>query len=242
MMEQDDMPNDRAPEADRPLPPPPWVRPLHEGRRRVARAPLDRERIVASALRIVDADGVEGLSIRRLAAELGTAPMSVYWHVRDKAELLDLVGEAVLESIEIPPPEGDWREQLRSVHRAMLEAVLRHPNTADLMIGRARYGRAGIALFERLLTILLGAGLAPPAAFDAYQSMYLFLLGYIATTSRTPAFVETQRQGVLYLRSLDPGAYPAIGVVAPFVGARVPRDQFEVGLDVVIEGIAARLA
>ncbi len=123
----------------------------------------------------------------------------------------------------------------------MLDAVVRHPNTADLMIGRARYGTAGITLFERLLSILLEAGLSPAAAFDAYQSLYLFLLGYIATTSRTPAFVEAQREGVLYLRSLDPEAFPSIGVVAPFVGARVPTEQFETGLDVVIEGIATRL-
>ncbi len=234
------MPNDRRPEAER-LPPPPWVKPLHEGRRRTPRAPLDRARIIGAALGIVDAEGVDGLSIRRLAAELGTAPMSVYWHLRDKSELLDLIGEAVLESIEIPPAEGDWREQLRAVHRAMLDAVLRHPNTAELMTGRARYGRAGIALFERLLSILLGTGLKPKDAFDAYQSLYLFLLGYIATASRTPAFVEAQRQGILYLRSLDPAMLPAVGAVAPVVGERVPTEQFEVGLGIVIEGIAARL-
>jgi AcrR family transcriptional regulator len=236
-----DMPDDRTPADERLPPPPPWVRPLHEAKRRAPRSPLDRARIVDAALKIVDEEGVDGLSIRRLATELGSAPMSVYWHVRDKAELLDLVGEAVLESIEVPAPAGDWRTQLRAVHHAMLDAVVRHPNTADLMIGRARYGRAGITLFERLLSILLGAGLSPAAAFDAYQSLYLFLLGYIATTSRTPAFVEAQREGVLYLRSLDPEAFRSIGVVAPFVGARVPAEQFETGLDVVIEGIAARL-
>jgi AcrR family transcriptional regulator len=238
------MPKDTATENDRGVrrpPPPPWARPLRTGRRRAPRAPLDRGRIVEAALRIVDADGVDALSIRRLSTDLGTAPMSIYWHVRDKAELLDLVGESVLEGIDVPTTVGDWREDLRAVHRAMLDAVLRHPNTADLMIGRARYGAAGIALFERLLSILLGAGLEPEAAFDAYQSLYLFLLGYIATASRTPAFVEGQRQGVLYLRSLDPAAFPSIGAVAPVVGARVPRAQFEVGLDVVIEGIAARL-
>lgn len=235
------MPNDRPGRDERTMPPPPWIRPLRERRHRAPRAPLDRGRIVEAALRVVDAEGTDALSIRRLATELGTAPMSVYWHVQDKAELLDLVGEAVLETVEVPPAGGDWREQLRAVHRAMLDAVARHPNTPDLMIGRARYGRAGIALFERLLAILLEAGLSPAAAFDAYQSLYLFLLGYIATTSRTPAFVEAQRQGVGYLRSLDPAVFPSIGVVAPVIGARSPADQFEIGLDVVIEGIAARL-
>jgi AcrR family transcriptional regulator len=244
--EHTDMPNDSPPDG-RPAgvlsspPPPPWAQPPRDRRRRPPQAPLDRDRIVEAALAIVDRDGVEGLSIRRLAADLGASPMAVYWHVRDKAELLDLVGERVLEQIRIPDPAGDWREQLRDVHHAMLEAVVRHPNTADLMIGRARYGRAGITLFERLLSILIGAGLDPASAFDAYQSLYLFLLGYIATASRTPAFIEAQRQGVDYLRSLDATTFPSIAAAAPHIGSRVPREQFKLGLDVVIEGIAARL-
>ena len=208
------MPNDTPPVTNRRPPPPPWAEPRERGRPRAPRAPLDRARIVESALRVVDAEGVEALSLRRLAAELQVAPMSVYWHVRDKAELLDLVGEAVLETIEIPPREGDWREQLRAVHLAMLDAVVRHPNTADLMIGRARYGPAGLALFERLLSILIEAGLPPAEAFDAYQSLYLFLLGYVATARRTPEFREAQRQGVMYLRSLEPDLFPAISRVA----------------------------
>jgi TetR/AcrR family tetracycline transcriptional repressor len=222
-------------------PPPPWAERPYRRTRVQAAAPLDRQRIVEAGLRIVDAEGVGALSLRRLAADLRVAPMSVYWHVRDKAELLDLVGQAVLETIEIPTRRGDWRQQLRDVHGAMLDAFFRHPNTVDLMIGRARYGTAGIRLFERLLSILEEAGLGPAEAFDAYQSLYLFLLGYMATSGRTPEFREAQRQGVLYLRSLDPTDFPAISRVAPAIGLRPPVEQFEIGLDVVIEGIAARL-
>lgn len=227
--------------AERRPPLPPWAERPARRRRRAPGHALDRERIVAAGLRIVDAEGVEGLSLRRLAIELGAAPMSVYWHVRDKAELLDLIGEAVLDTIVIPEADGDWREQLRAVHRAMIDAFLRHPNTAELMIGRARYGPAGITLFERLLSILHEAGFGPAEAFDAYQSLYLFLLGYMATANRAPEFREAQFQGVLYLRSLDPELFPAISRVAPVIGARSPAEQFEIGLDVVIEGIAARL-
>ena len=223
------------------LPAPPWMEQRRRPSRRTPGVPLDRDRIVAAGLRIVDAEGVDALSVRRLASELGVAPMSVYWHVRDKAHLFDLIGEAVLESMAMPPAEGDWRDQVRAIHRAMLAAVLAHPNTADLMIGRARYGPAGITMFEQLLSALLEAGLTPEAAFDAYQSLYVFVLGFIATANRTPAFRETQRQGVLYLRSLDAGRFPSIARVAPVIGSRTPIEQFEVGLDVVIEGIAARL-
>ncbi len=175
--------------ADTPLPAPPWSGPRERHARRGARPQLDRGRIVEAALRIVDADGIDALTFRRLADDLGVTAMSLYWHVADKAELLDLVGQAVLAGMEMPPPRGDWREQLRDVHRAMLAGFVRHPNTGDLIIGRARFGSAGLALFERILSILLGAGFSPEAAFDAYQSLFLFTLGFMATSSRTPEFV-----------------------------------------------------
>jgi AcrR family transcriptional regulator len=240
------------PAADRALPPqppsPPWREEPQRRRRQAAHPGLDREQIVGAGLRLVDAEGAEALSLRRLAADLRVTPMALYWHVRDKAELLDLIGERVLESVVVPAPEeaeaaaaGDWRRRLRDVHLAMLGPILEHPNAVDLMVGRARFGRAGIALFERILEILLEAGLAPAAAFDAYQSLYLFQLGFTATARRSPEFRAIQAQGAAYLRSLDPAAFPAIAEVAPVIGARPLAEQYAVGLDVVIEGIAAAL-
>src|SRR5512143_3729893 len=102
------------------IPAPPWAATPARRGKRATRPPLDRARIVAEALRIVDDEGVEALSLRRLAEGLGVTPMSIYWHVRDKAELVDLVGQAVLAEIELPPAFGDWREQLTDLHRAMV--------------------------------------------------------------------------------------------------------------------------
>jgi TetR/AcrR family tetracycline transcriptional repressor len=198
--------------------------------------------VVRAGLRIVDEEGVAALSLRRLAADLGVTAMAVYWHVRDKAELLDLIGERVLEDVTVPPAEGDWRAQLRDVHLAMFDAFLQHPNAADLVAGRARFGAAGIALFERILEILRDAGLPPEEAFDAYQSLYLFQLGFLTTARRTAEFRDVQRQGAAYLRSLDPARFPAIAEVAPVIGARSIAEQQAIGLEVVIEGIAAALA
>lgn len=224
------------------LPVPPWAGPQARRPRRSARPSLDRDQIVVAALRIVDAEGVEALSLRRLAETVGVTAMSLYWHVRDKAELLELVGQAVLAEVEIPPIRGDWRDQLRDVHRALLAGVLRHPNTVDVLIGRARYGAGGLALFERILGSLLAAGFTPEAAFDAYQSLYLFTLGFMATSSRSPEFREVQRQGVMYMLSLPADQFPSIRAVAPVIGRRPLEAQFEMGLDILIAGIAARVA
>jgi AcrR family transcriptional regulator len=222
-------------------PPPPWRIPERRGQRRGSRPALDRDRIVAAALRIVDAEGVEALSLRRLADVFEVTPMSLYWHVADKAELLELVGHAVLAEIEIPAAGGEWRQQLRDIHGAMFATFLRHRNTTEILIGRARYGPGGLAAFERILSILLEAGFTPEAAFDAYQSLYLFTLGFMATSSRSPEFVAVQRQGVAYMLSLPVDRYPAIRAVAPVIGRRPIEEQFDIGLDVVIEGLAARL-
>lgn len=221
--------------------PPPWLTARVRRPKRSARPPLERRQIVDAALAIIDRDGVAALSVRRLADALRVTPMSMYWHLRDKDELLELVGHAVLAEIEMPMAGGDWRDQLRDVHRAMFRGFLRHPNTADILIGRARYGPAGIALFERILSILLDAGLTPAAAFDAYQSLYLFTLGSMATSTRSPEFREAQREGVAYLASLPADRFPAIRAVVPVIGRRSIDEQFEVGLDVQVAGIEARL-
>lgn len=234
------MANETETGPDASLPPPPWAEP-RKRRARTARPPLDRARIVATGLRIVDEGGAEALTVRQLADALGVSPMSIYWHVTDKAELLRLIGEAVLDEVEIPPTRGDWREQLRDIHRSMLGTVLDHPNTVDIVIGRARFGAAGLTLFERILSILLQVGFSPEAAFDAYQSLYLFTLGFSAVSGRSAEFREGQRQGVQYMHSLPEDRFPSIRTVAPVIGGRSPEEQLEIGLDVVIEGIAARL-
>ncbi len=230
-----------APGDDQGVPAPPWRPAVSRRPKRNQRQALDRGRIVEAALRIVDTDGVGALSLRRLADDLGVTPMSIYWHINDKAELLELVGEAVLAEIKIPERTGDWREQLRAIHRAMFSSFRRHPNTTEILVGRARFSSGGLAAFERILAVLLDAGFAPQAAFDAYQSLYLFSLGSMATSSRSPEFIEVQRAGAAYMLTLPEERFPSIRAVTPEIGRRAPDAQFEIGLDVVIEGIASRL-
>jgi AcrR family transcriptional regulator len=224
------------------VPAPPWRKPVQRRVRRGPRPQLDRERIVAAALQIVDAEGVAALSVRRLADDLGVTPMSLYWHVADKAELLELVGHAVLAEVELPGRSGAWKAELRDVHRAMLTTFLRHRNTTEILVGRARFGPDGLAAFERILVILLDAGFTPEAAFDAYQSLYLFTLGFMTTANRSPEFIAVQRQGAAYMLTLPVEDFPSIRAVTPVIGRRSLEEQFEIGLDVVIEGVAACLA
>jgi TetR/AcrR family tetracycline transcriptional repressor len=207
----------------------------------VARPALDRDRIVAAAIAIVDAEGVAALSLRRLADDLHVTPMSLYWHVADKAELLELVGDAILAEVEVPPRAGSWQEQLRDIHRAMFDVLLRHRNAADVVAGRARFGPTGLTLFERILQILRDAGFDEQSAFDAYLALYQFFLGFLTSARRDPAFIEGQRQGWAYMLTLPEDRFPGIRAVTPVIGRRPPDEVLELGLDIVIAGIAARL-
>jgi AcrR family transcriptional regulator len=102
------------------IPPPPWQR-LPERAARRRRDPISRDAIVAAAIRLLDADGLDALSMRRIADELGTGAASLYWHVGSKDGLLDLIFDEIIgEGLESFPdaPSGDWREQLKDVARS----------------------------------------------------------------------------------------------------------------------------
>lgn len=223
------------------VPIPPWRMARRQASRSGARPALDRDRIVLAAVAVIDAEGVAALSFRRLGDDLGVTPMSLYWHVADKAELLELVGDAILAEIEMPPRAGSWQEQLRDIHRAMFDVLLRHRNAVDVVAGRARFGPSGLAVFERILQILLDAGFDEVSAFDAYLALYQFFLGFVTSANRDPAFVEGQRQGWAYMLSLPEERFPAIRAVTPVIGRRPSPEVLELGLDILIAGIAARL-
>ena len=108
------------------LPPPPFQRVPERGAGR-RRDPLTREAIVAAALNVLDRDGLDGFSMRRVAEELDTGAASLYWHVGSKDGLLDLVFEEVIGEHEIPDPDPErWQEQIKEAARAMRGTIQRH--------------------------------------------------------------------------------------------------------------------
>src|SRR5262249_19016990 len=105
-----------GPPAREPIPEPPW-RAKARGRAE-PRVPLTRDAIVEAALRVLDREGMDGLSMRRVAEELGTGVASLYWHVRNKGELLQLLSERLAAEIELPEPDpARWQAQLKDIGR-----------------------------------------------------------------------------------------------------------------------------
>jgi TetR/AcrR family tetracycline transcriptional repressor len=223
------------------LPAPPWLqrRPVRHVRRPVA-SPLSRDAIVAEALALVDQEGLEALTVRRLADRLGVTTMALYWHVRDKGQLLDLVGEAVLAEVDLPARTDRWEVDLRALLHAARDTMQRHPDAAVLGFGRARYGPSGLAMFEDLLGILVDAGFEEEEAGLAYMALYTLLRGN--WSSESSARLDREQFGAYrdYLASLPPDRFPYAAAIGPRLFRTDPQAFFDYSLDTLIAGLQAR--
>ena len=162
------------------IPEPPWQA---APRQRPARAPLSREAIVDAALRVLDREGAAGLSMRRVADELGTGPASLYWHVANKDALIDLIVDRVAGEVPLPEPEPDrWQEQLRDWLLGVREVFGRHPGVAALTLGRIPTGPNVVRWAEWTLALMRGAGIPDRIAAFAGDllGLYLGATGYEA--------------------------------------------------------------
>lgn len=176
------------------------------------REPLNRHRIVQAALAIADAEGLDSLTMRRLAVELGAAPMAAYSHFRDKRELLAAVVDAVMAEVELPEVDGRWRKPIRRLAESLRRALVAHPAVMPAVNVYAAGGAATSAVVDRAHGILRGAGFADEQAVAAFDTVYAFTIGAVS--------LELARA------SADPAA-------------RGGEDRFRDGLDRILAGIAA---
>ena len=140
-----------------------------------------------AALAIVDANGLEQLTMRRLGAELGVDPMTIYGHVPDKAALFDGLVELVLTEIEVPAVGGAWEDDLRAVAYAARATWLAHPYVIPLLGTRPPVTESSFAPVEAVTSILLGAGLTEQQAADGFDGLARLLIGHaLAQAGRRP--------------------------------------------------------
>jgi AcrR family transcriptional regulator len=228
------------------IPEPPWRAPP---RRRPTRAPLSREAIVDAALRVVDREGSSGLSMRRVAEELGTGPASLYWHVPSKDALIDLVIDRVAAEVPIPEPDPEhWQEQLRTWLLEARAVFDRHPGVAALTLGRIPTGPTVVRWAEWTLAILRGAGIPDRIAAFAGDllGLYLGATGYEATlppmasATGEPLDAEAAARMVRdYFASLPADQFPNVAATVDDMFSGGPQERFELGLDVILRGLAS---
>ncbi|MCA9533496.1 MAG: TetR family transcriptional regulator [Myxococcales bacterium] len=145
------------------------------------RPPLDREQVLASALALADRDGVERLTMRALATELGVSPMAVYWHFPNKAALVAELVDFVVNQYDVHPGEGGTlRERARKTFRTMYQGLHDHPGIIPLISQPETRGRSSLEVMNALLAQLQAEGRTARRAQEAYHLLMSFTLGAIA--------------------------------------------------------------
>ena len=159
------------------------------------RKPLSRERILDTALALVDEDGIEALSMRKLGQALGYEAMSLYNHVANKDDLLDGILDLVLAEMEPPAPDGGL-PAIRASALSAHAALKRHPWAATMLMSPARIRPARIAYMEALLAALRGAGLSAETTYHAYHVIDAHIIGFslwASTHGKMPEHIEDAR-------------------------------------------------
>ncbi|MFE4413493.1 TetR/AcrR family transcriptional regulator [Streptomyces sp. NPDC056821] len=207
-------------------------------RTRGTSAGLDRERIAAAAVALVDRDGLERFGVRRLAEGLGVDPMSIYHHIKGKAALLDAVSEAVLAEMAVDAddaPHG-WKEIARHTAQSYRDMAYRHPRVFPLLATRAQTSSVALTALERLVTAMREAGLPDQVVADALMVLFGFLNGHLlARTSGGP-------DGPSPVPAFDAEAHPTMAALAPLLADFGSVAEFDRMLDTVLDGIQDRAA
>ena len=197
---------------------------------------LDRERITEAAVELLDEVGLAGLSTRRLAAKLGVQSPSLYWHVRNKAALLDLVAEAVCAEAFVIDESLPWQEQLASGLRQFRDLLLAHRDVAELLRERPPTGPHRLGHIETTIRILLAAGFDEDEAAGISRLLTAHVLNSVDQPQAEPD--PEARAAVLELMA----DYPNLRRVAPAFARQSAQEVFDLGVEVILDGLAARVA
>ncbi len=212
--------------------------PRHVG----ADAGLSKQRVVTEAVRLADSEGVDGLSMRRLAGVLGAGAMSLYHYVASKDELLDAMIDIVFEEIELPPLEVDWQSAMRREAISTQKVLARHPWAISLMESRTSPGPANLRHREAVTACLRRAGFTPLTATHANWLLNSYVYGYALQASSLPFDTADQLADMtedVYLPQLPPDEFPYLNesATALLAAGYDPTEEFVFGLDVVLAAL-----
>jgi AcrR family transcriptional regulator len=208
------------------------------------RPSLSRELVADRALAIADAEGLEAVTIRRLAAELGVTPMALYWHFKTKDDLLDGLADRILDAVELPVLGGDWVADIRAALVALVTAMRPHPQAAHRVAERVMAHPRGLELTEAALATLHAAGFSPEAAsYLAMQALRSAVA--MVTADQVDDSGQTAEEREAHLRrkqatiaSLDPARYPAVVAHAQAMTyCGDPEALFALGVDLFVAGV-----
>jgi AcrR family transcriptional regulator len=210
-------------------------------RREGPAAPLERERIVSTALALVDREGLKALSMRRLGAELGVDPMAVYYHIPNKQALLDAIVEAVMSAIDlsVDNPADSAEVRILGAARAYRDALLAHANAIPILLARGPATPAAMRPVECLIGILRDAGLPPAEAFAGMQILAAAVRGAVGMgPAPEDASQHAAEQIAALLRQFPPEEFPNL-MEALHYAADFFEHGFDFGVRLLARGLLA---
>jgi AcrR family transcriptional regulator len=213
------------------------------------REPLSRERILRTAVALADRDGVDALSMRRLANELGVVPMALYKHVANKDQMLDGMVDAVVAGIDAPPEGTDWKTAVRDRILAARRTLLRHPWASRVIESRSSPTPAVVAYMDRMIGLFRAGGFSIDLTHHAMHAMGSRLLGFSQELFDDTADTDPEAEEQMYRAMAE--RYPFIGELIEAVthddasvvgGGCDDQFEFEFALDLVLDGLERFLA
>ncbi len=202
--------------------------------------------MVDRALRLADADGLEALTIRKLAADLGVTPMALYWHFRSKDELLDGLAERVWSELDTDvDPAAPWYAQLRGLLESLVRILRAHPAAAPLLMASEKQNESALRASEVTLEVLRGAGFDPKYASEIARSALWTGLMLVMSEPGIEEIApeeraELQRRKQVVLASLPITRYPRLVECAiPMTACDDLEFHYELGVRVFIAGVQA---
>jgi AcrR family transcriptional regulator len=209
------------------------------------RAPLSKERVLRSALKVADRDGIQAVSMRRLGQELGVEAMSLYNHVRNKEEILDGLVDVMFSEIDTPSGDVDWVTAMRRRAISARQVLKRHPWALGLMESRSRPGPANLRHHDSVLAALRKAGFSVEMAAHAYSLLDSYIYGFTLNELSLPLDTHEAVAGVAeqILEENPAGAYPYLAEMAADIVTKPDYDygdEFEFGLDLILDGLTER--
>jgi TetR/AcrR family transcriptional regulator, tetracycline repressor protein len=209
-------------------------------------AGLTRPTIIQTALRLLDQVGLDGLTVRRLATELGVQSPALYWHFDSKQELLDQMADAIIQAAGMGPPHRgeSWQHWLARRARAYRRSVLAHRDGARLVAGAQWLNPTTIRLFDQELTAMVGRGFTPVLALRTISALSYYVTGFVLQeqASRQQAAGPPPDRFAALAELLDGGRSAPLLVAIHQGGSPLGEAAFEHGLRALLDGTAAALS
>lgn len=207
--------------------------------RETVRPPLTYDRIIRTAIALIEREGAQALSMRRVGGELGVAAMSLYNHVPSKEAMLDGVADEILSGLRLEAdPGADWRDRVRDLAHAFRRAAHEHPRSMSVVLSRSLAWPRSLPVIEQMLTIAEQAGFEREAAVRVMRTFMSYVMGTLMREAGTASTLRhIAKDGARVAELVDPAAFPHVVAAARELLNPDFDADFDFGLELLIAAI-----